>query len=158
MTRPRAASLLRWGAAAAALSLAACTTVRAADDPRTLLERNRRLWASHRLADYRYTVQTSCFCARQVTQPVQVEVRGGRVARRAYAGSAATPDSSLAATWPAVDGLFAKVADALQRGAEEVRVEYDPRLGYPTHIQIDYDRRIADEETSIRASGLEPIR
>jgi hypothetical protein len=158
VTRFPAASLLPWGAAAAALTLAACATARGADDPRALLERNRRLWASHRLVDYRYTVQVRCFCPGQVTRPVRVEVRGGRVARRAYADSASAPDSSFADTWPEVDGLFANVADALRRGAEEVRVEYDPRLGYPISIQIDYDRRVMDDETSIRASALEPIR
>ncbi|NEQ22085.1 MAG: hypothetical protein F6K28_23390 [Microcoleus sp. SIO2G3] len=43
------------------------------------LQQNRQLWRNQNISSYRYTLQVSCFCTPDVTQPVVVEVRNNRV-------------------------------------------------------------------------------
>lgn len=57
-----------------------------------------------------------------------------------------------------VDGLFAAIDDAIERDAARIDARYDPQLGYPLEIAIDFSERIADEEVSYFASDLTPIR
>jgi hypothetical protein len=57
-----------------------------------------------------------------------------------------------------VEGLFAAIDDALDRDADQVTVQYDPQLGYPLEIAIDFSQQVADEEIYYSASELTPIR
>jgi len=54
--------------------------------------------------------------------------------------------------------LFDLVHNAIDRDAAMLEVEYHPSLGYPTKLSVDYEREIADDEFSIRADSLVPIR
>jgi len=58
----------------------------------------------------------------------------------------------------APDQMFARIADAQAKGADEVRVSYEPVLRYPTTVFIDQSVRLADEERRFEMSGLTPIR
>ena len=53
-----------------------------------------------------------------------------------------------------VEALFDLLEDAESEEAYSVDVEYDPLLGYPTDLFIDYSENTADEELGYRASGL----
>ena len=58
--------------------------------------------------------------------------------------------------YPAVDELFAQIAEAIAEDAYLIRVSYDPALGYPTEVYVDRSPQIADEELSLSASELVP--
>ena len=75
----------------------------------------------------------------------RISVREGLVTGVVYPDSAdATPDVG---GWPTVDSLFARI-HALQRtpsrNLEDVDVEFDETLGYPTLISLGYDRDLQD--------------
>ena len=53
-----------------------------------------------------------------------------------------------------VEELFALLQDAVRRKAARIEVSYDERYGYPTELFIDYDERMADEETRFVMSGF----
>ena len=132
---------------ALALSLAAaCESV---TGPASDLERARRRWASAEPAAYEMTVRHVCFCITEVTVPVVVTVRGGVVQSRRYADGSALAgrdvDPRYAATFPAVEGLFDVLDDAVRRRAADIQATYDPQRGYPTAFYIDYERNVADE-------------
>jgi hypothetical protein len=55
-----------------------------------------------------------------------------------------------------VEGLFDLVATALEREAE-VRASYDPTLGYPTEIHVDYDADLIGDEVDLRITRLERL-
>ncbi len=119
----------------------------------------RRLWETRGPAEYTVRENVSCFCpcpaaftliVREGVPPDVTDVEP----------NAGTPDGSPedAARLCArtVDQLF----DLLQSHvgeADRFHAEYDPDLGYPTRIEIDPDRRIADEEIRVRLSGLAPL-
>ena len=41
-----------------------------------------------------------------------------------------------------------------EEAAAQVELEFDPELGYPTSVGIDYDTMMADEEIAYRVSDL----
>ncbi len=129
------------------LALGAC-----GDSPeRDLLDRSRDLWRSQGPAGYRYDFTWNCFCDPAFTGPVVVHVQAGAV-------TSATCQSDWTAADPSdyrtIEGLFALIADALARDAHQVRVTYDPALGYPTSAYFDYEEFAVDEELGFSASNL----
>ena len=53
-----------------------------------------------------------------------------------------------------IDSLFDEIKNAIESGADNVQVEYDPTSGYPTSIFIDFNQQIADEELNLSISNL----
>ena len=68
------------------------------------------------------------------------------------------PPSQWEGRYYTVDQMFALIADAKAKGADQVNVSYDPQLRYPTSVTIDQSVRIADEERYFEMSGLTPVR
>ncbi|HEU0108830.1 MAG TPA: DUF6174 domain-containing protein [Vicinamibacteria bacterium] len=154
LTAPRASLL---GAVLLCLTLPACTT--SPDDPGDDLASNRRHWQSQRLADYQVQFRMSCFCVPDVIAPVVLQVRGGAIVSvtRVSDGVAVSP-SRWKGVYYTVDQMFALIAAAQAKGADEVRVTYDPLLRYPTTVFIDPSQRLADDEQYFAMSGLGPRR
>jgi hypothetical protein len=143
---------------AVAGSLASCDLLTGPDD----LERLDQAWARWEglgYGSYRYEVVQSCFCALPaVGHRVVVVVRDGSVVS---ASLAATGELLPPSTWhliPTIDALFLTVSDAIHDGADDLDVRYDVDLGYPRLIDIDWLEHAIDDEATISADGLIPLR
>jgi hypothetical protein len=149
MTTRRIAVLALLFAAAAA---PACGLLDPDSGTQGELEDQMDKWAAQGPASYEYVQTQLCFCHPDYTQPYRIRVQAGKVvdARNAATG-APTPAQYKARTVPE---LFAVIEDALDREADQIDVAYDPDLGYPTSIVIDYERQAADEELTLEAEGL----
>lgn len=156
----RRASYPRLAPAVLALALlpAACG-VTGPDDPslREEIEARREQWEARPFRDYAARLQRECFCLPEARGPVRVEVRQGRVARVVEPDSGELVEDRLWHLFPPVDGLFVVLLEAVEGGADDVEVEWDPGLGFPTRIFIDYDRRTADEELGFRVESVAPL-
>ena len=154
----RAGGARRARALLAALLLAACGDL---GGPRTDLETARDRWAATEPAAYEMTLRHVCFCGGEVTTPVIVTVRGGVVQSRRYVDGGPLGgrdvDPRLAGTFPAVDGLFRVVEDALARHAAQIDATYDPQRGYPVTLYIDYERNVADEEQGYQVQAFRAL-
>ena len=140
---------------AALLLLAGCTrAIAPADEPAATSTPEERRWEAARLSDYRYDFEQQCFCLREQTQPVTVEVRGGRVARvvSRETGQPVVQRENL--RWHTIPELFRMAAEARRNGTE-TKVTHDPRLGYPTRIEIG--SLAADAGVIYIASNLRPL-
>ena len=145
------------GALLLSVTLPACST--SPDDPGDDLAANRRQWQSQHIADYQVQYSVSCFCVTDVTAPVVLQVRGGKIVSvTRVSDGVAIPESRWEGLYYTVDQMFALIADARAKGAAEVRVDYHPMLRYPTTVFIDQSLRTADEERHFFMSGLEPRR
>jgi hypothetical protein len=145
------------GALLLSLTLPACTT--SPDDPGDDLAANRRHWQSQRIGDYQIQFRMSCFCVPDVIAPVVLQVRGSAIVSvTRVSDGVAVPPSRWEGLYYTVDQMFALIAAAQAKGADEVRVTYDPLLRYPTTVFIDPSRRLADDEQYFAMSGLEPRR
>ena len=103
-------------------------------------------WLTNQPVAYAFTMQRICFCAPVVTRPVVVSVRNGVVESRTYEDTGADVSNELAQLFPAIDGLFAIVDDAVARKADSISADYDQTLGFPVRVAIDYVKLVADEE------------
>ncbi len=139
-----------------AVLLAGCGLFGPAEDQRDWLNDAEARWAERGPASYTYTFRRGdCECLPSEPRPFLVRVVAGRAvdARDAETGDPAPAGFTL----HTVPDLFAIVRDALDRNAAEFVVQYDPVLGYPTRISVDYERQVGDDEFTIRATGLQPI-
>jgi hypothetical protein len=122
------------------------------------LQQNRKLWRSENISSYRYTLRVGCFCIPEVTQPVVVEVRNGRVTSITAANSGKPVNREYFKQYNSIPKLFNLVRSAIAKDVNRLSVTYHPSLGYPTQISIDYDAQMADEEQYLTIENLEVIR
>jgi hypothetical protein len=116
---------------APALLLSACgTPLLGGSDDDSLF---RLMWERQGIDDYRYVYSAICFCPER--GPVQVTVRDNRVVE---------VQSTQPGDWAAggvqlpvltVDELF-DLIDEAEENDTYTKVEYHPRLGYPTSAEI----------------------
>ena len=135
-----------------ASTMAGCLT---SPDDADELSRQRRKWESQGITDYRVLSQLVCFCVREFTAPVVLHVLNRRLVSVTRADDLSpVPPSEWGFRYYTIDEMFDLIADAQAKGASEVRVTYDPALGYPTSVFLDMSSRVADDERQFELSGL----
>ena len=132
----------------------ATPTVSNPDSVHATLLRHQERWERSGITDYDYTGAWSCFCPQEYLADVAVTVRGGVVTSVEFAGEEFTVVPPLPERFVPVEELFALLQDAVTRNAARIEVSYDERYGYPRELFIDYDERMADEETRFVMSGF----
>lgn len=121
---------------------------------RAQLNAQREKWAAQRIEDYQLTLSRSCFCAPQGAGLVVLTVMEGEPVEWLYFLSGDPLEPEWQAVFPTVDGLFDFIADAIDRGAEDLSVTYDPDLGLPIEVRADYRLAAADEEIAYRIEKI----
>jgi hypothetical protein len=139
----------------ALLVLAGCTRTPAADLPDAGESPQAQQWEARRLASYRYDYEQQCFCIREQTLPVTIEVRDGRVARVVVRSTGQDVTGRENLRWPTVPELFRIVEQARQNGTQPLVVRHDEQLGYPTYIEAG--SLAADAGVIYRATNLRPL-
>lgn len=134
----------------------ACAALRG-ETPRQQLRTHRRLWDEAKITEYRYTLKVGCFCPPEVVAPVIAHVRDGQPVSLTYKESGAAVASTFLANYDTMDELFRVIESAIDSRADMIKVAYDPELGYPKTIGIDYDKRAVDDETSWTISNVEVL-
>jgi len=154
-------SLGRRVTAAAALCLAPLLVVLTASaaEPEELAK-HRSLWQAAGVDAYEYAYNKYCDCHRETPPETFVTVRGGEVVgvrHRPFGFEHYVEAEPRNFEWYwTVDGLFDLVGTALQSDAE-VRVDYDPALGHPTRIYVDYDADLIGDELDLRLTRLDRL-
>jgi hypothetical protein len=95
-------------------------------------------WNVARPIRYQLTTSLRCFCGGQGV-PLVSRVSGDTVVR-------STGGRNWGPSLRTVDSVFAEVRRAASSDADDVKVEFDPRFGYPTRITIDEWREVFDDE------------
>jgi hypothetical protein len=116
------------------------------------LEEARRRWVRAEVAHYRFTLTLGCFCLE--SGPYLIEVQSGEIVAFEPLGEHEIPGDSLDRARLTIDDLFGFISEAFADDADEITVEYDPALGYPTSISIDYVREAVDEEIGYTVSDF----
>jgi hypothetical protein len=152
---------VRWSAVVGLLlGAAACYSPTGSETPpgeRERLSQNQALWRAQGHRSYRFEYRHLCFCGSAVTDPVIIEVRGGAIASIHYAATGEAVPPERYQQYLTVDALFALARQALDEAAS-VAIGYDPTFGYPTRVDVDWRREIADDEGFHQASNLQPLR
>lgn len=116
------------------------------------LNSNRTLWKGANLSTYTYTYKRMCFCPPEEDIAVMVQYSNVTAASYYPSNNPVMPerlDSLLT-----VEELFQVVQKAITDEVAQLDVTYNSELGYPEHIFIDVDKRMADEEMTHLVSNL----
>ncbi|MDZ8236564.1 MAG: DUF6174 domain-containing protein [Nostoc sp. ChiQUE01a] len=122
-----------------------------------LLNFNRRLWNKKNISNYRYTFSNGCFCIPDARGPVIIEVRNGQTTSITSVETGQPVNPDFFDNYNTIPKLFNVIQDAINRQAYSLDVDYSPRLGYPTQINVDYNSQIADEEIYLTIENFEEI-
>ncbi|MBT8163933.1 MAG: hypothetical protein HKM97_06440 [Acidimicrobiia bacterium] len=127
-------------------------------EQRRILEEALQKWTASDIADYDYSFTRGCFCPEEFVGPYTVSVRAGEIAAASFQGTDLFDIDMLEIgryeeIAKTVDDVFAEIERAL-RAADSVTAEYDPVLGYPTDVYIDWIANAADEEIGYTIRNL----
>lgn len=145
----------------AAMTLSACS-LQAPPPARTRhpaqgqISMKRAAWSEKKPAHYSFEAELMCFCPETVRKPVTFEVKEGVTVATHYAdgGEIAAELKELFVKHDSIDKIFAILQDAADRNASDIRTTFDPALGYPLEIAIDYSTQMADEELGLSIRNL----
>lgn len=110
------------------------------------LQQAQAVWDAEGIKDYRVTVRQTCFCPPDLRQPLRVTVADGEVVEIRGLEQPLQQQDQLDRSRLTVAGLFRFIRQSAEREPHKLEVEYDPRFGYPRHIDYDGHERIADDE------------
>jgi hypothetical protein len=155
LTRRRAALLPALGAL---LFIGACDSIlgpRSNTLMRDQLERGEAVWQERGITSYTMIVERgSPF--QEGYRRVLIEVVDGAIQAGTYLDDETPVPAAELARHQTVPQLFALIRDALDRRAPGMFVRYEPTLGHPDVIQIDYDPTRTDDDIFISVSELTP--
>ena len=117
----------------------------------------REKWSAKRIESYQLTLRRSCFCGPGAAGLVVVNVFEREPVEWLYFLSGEPVEAGLHPVFPGVDGLFDFVEEAIRRGAESIEVDFDPDLGLPLEIRVDFRLAAADEEIAYGVEKILPI-
>jgi hypothetical protein len=139
---------------AALLAISACGGDASEEfqEAREMRSRFRTLVGPSYACDY----QNLFFLTGPIVEPVRMTVRGGQIASLVSLRTGEPIPPDLWSHFLTVEGLFAAIEEAALGGADEVRVRYDERYGYPADVLIDPDANTIDEERRYAVANLQP--
>lgn len=151
-------TLYRWLALAPlAVLLSSCNDGLSDIERNSSLREAMELWQQSGVTSYRYTFTRRCFCPRERTGPVRIEVRNGQPVSVTPTEGVTTITRSAFDAYDTVEELFAAIAAASERRPFLMAARYDENLGYPVEMGVDYRPNVADDEDGFLVSGFERI-
>ncbi len=121
------------------------------------LAANRARWTATGPSSYEYHYRRLCFCPVDAVREVALIVSDDAVISGVYIDDGtAVPQADLA-DFPSVEELFDIIQSAIDSRADSIIVEYDPSLGFPTRIALDFASGASDDEITHTAAGVVPV-
>jgi len=111
----------------------------------------RAVWDANRPSSYTYMIERTCFCL--PLGPLAVTVEDGQVTSIVTKdGRMLKPNGPRLTSYPfSIDALFDYVSEA-ERVADRSDVGYDPTLGYPAVVDIDWTSATPDDNARIEVT------
>jgi putative hemolysin len=106
-------------------------------------------WQASGIRSYTMVQRPVCFCP-EIVHTVTVEDE------RIVAVETVTDMEPAMVGASTVTEVFARIRRAIEEGAAEVRVTYDPVTGVPLEVWVDIDRLMADEEWGVTITAFTP--
>jgi Family of unknown function (DUF6174) len=127
-----------------AASVAACESALSPSELLTL-HRAESLWAARSFQDYAIEMREACFCPDVVSQWARVEVVGGQVTRVTVLATGAEVAANERTYFRTVEQLFSLIrAVSGDDWVEDIGVEFDRELGFPTYVSVVPEPHILD--------------
>jgi hypothetical protein len=138
---------------ALALTIPACSSPFGPTEAR-LLASARAQWGARAFPDYTFHARHACFCTPEEIGPVRITVRQGSIESVTLL---ATGEAVDAASWFTIEQLFERIPlSAKNEGVDDVAVEYDPTLGFPSSVRVKYEAGILDAGEAYTVTNVGP--
>jgi hypothetical protein len=111
-------------------------------------------WDVQGPASYSFTWQQGCECTAEASAPIRITVVNGLITDALYVETEQPVGADIRSHLLTIDGVFARIQDAIDNGADAVTVQYDSESGLPASVAVDYDKGVADEELSLQISNF----
>jgi len=119
---------------------------------------NEGRWAARGFADYSIETLSSCFCPPDLSGWARIEVIGGQVRRATLLATGEVVTDARLSFWMSVEALFASIREANREDyLEDIRVSFDPDLGFPTLVEWIPRKGILDAGGSRRLRNAQPL-
>lgn len=118
------------------------------------LNKHLQQWKQAGIQNYSYEFRRSCFCMQEFTKPVLIRVKNNIVIDARLKENKQPLSENLKDNRQTINMLFASIQDAINRKAYSIKVKYNDKYGYPTSINVDYHKELADEEIFLSAKDL----
>lgn len=118
---------------------------------------NRARWLANGPSSYEFRYRRLCFCPVDAVREVALTVRDDEVRGAVYIDDGSPVPQADLEDYPTVDGLFAIIQSAIDSGADSITVEYDPDLGFPARIALDFAAGASDDEITHTAADVEGV-
>jgi len=140
----------------ATAALAGCESPLSPGELRDLAGAEAR-WAARNFPGYTIEMRQACFCPPEVTQWARVEVVAGQVNRATLLDSGTDVSPEKLVYFRTVEDVFRFIRQANQDDwLEDVVADYDPTLGFPTHVDFIPKRGILDAGSSFFMRNAAP--
>lgn len=135
------------------LGLAIFVTACDDDTGEAALEAARARWERNQPSHdvYQFTTGAICFCSD--TSDVRISVRHGVVEGAVHVADHTPVDEAQRSQLETIDDLFDTIEE-LRQTADKVTASYDPTLGYPTIIKINFAGESSEDYGSIHVGDL----
>jgi hypothetical protein len=113
-------------------------------------------WSDAHVVSYRYRFRWNCYCTQDYVRMVDITVTRGVVVSVTDAQTGVPLSDQAAANYRTIDGLFDFVRGAVDGSVASVNGAFDPTLGYPSLVSVDYAANTADDEKGFQIFSLMP--
>lgn len=122
------------------------------------LSENRSLWQKSGIKNYRMMVDLQIYGYRPLIGKFIISVRQGRAESIKHADTGElVAEPELFEKYDTVEKIFSLIEAAEKRSPDKFEVEYEPKLGYPKKVNLDYSFSGSDDEFSFRVSQFEVL-
>jgi len=145
------------------LALSAAAAAACAESPLSPIESIRLAeaearWAARSFPDYSFEMRKACFCAPETTEWARVDVVGGQVTRVVMLATGAELPPLQRSYFQTVEGVFAAIHSAHDDDyLQDIRIEFDQHLGYPTRVDFVSQPNIADGGATYYLRNAVPV-
>ena len=131
------------------------------DDDSSLdeLNKNRQLWQSQQIENYKWSERISCFCAGPLERDVFVL---NHIKDSVSFDETGIPPENLEDlreyifnSSHTIEDAFDLIEELLNRETFFLLIEYDEVYGFPTLISVDYQENVADDEIAYIYTNFE---
>jgi hypothetical protein len=142
------------------MALILCTVVLSACSPLSggVIDQNRQKWQNSNITHYRFDLSVSCLCSFIQHMPLSIEVENRNLISMSYRDGTPLTDyeKGTFGQYDTIDALFIFTKDSIAK-ADEIHVQYDPKYGYPSNVQIDFIKNAVDDEMMLTVDNFEAL-
>jgi len=119
------------------------------------LTKQYNLWKSKNVSNYSFILREVCFCP--ISEKKKIHVTHNKIVDATFIPSNTVADRREIRELELIEGYFKIIQDAIDKKAYKITLSYDKKYGFPTSIDIAYNKGDVDEEIGYRLTHFSEV-